>query len=288
MRLNPGDEGSPWLFLPGDVRAAFARLHNRGQPLGAATLGRATLGVKCGCNDAFIVEATTTDAELAEVQHRGRRGMIERALLRPLLRGDTLAAWRIPSSSSAILWTHAREGEPLRALPMNAARWLAPWRRRLRSRTDLRGAATWWMLFRTEAADCSRTRVVWGDFGRVPRAAVLPAGDPTVPLNSCYVLACDDPADALTLASLLNGPVAAGWLNAVAEPARGSWHRYLAWTVALLPVPRDWPHARAVLAPLAERALDGDAPTDDELLGAACHAYRLRREDVAPLVAWCR
>jgi hypothetical protein len=144
------------------------------------------------------------------------------------------------------------------------------------------------MLFRTDAADCTRTRVVWSDFGRAPRAAVLAAGDATVPLNSCYVMACDDATDALALAALLNGPVAAAWLNAIAEPARGGWHRYLAWTVELLPLPRDWPRARALLAPIAERALLGQPPTTEELLAASCHAYRLRREDVAPLVAWCR
>jgi hypothetical protein len=144
------------------------------------------------------------------------------------------------------------------------------------------------MLFRTEGADCSRTRVVWSDFGRIPRAAVLAAGDPTVPLNSCYVLPCDDPRDALALAALLNSPLAAAWLNAIAEPARGGWHRYLAWTMALLPLPRDWAHARALLAPLAERARLGDLPSDAELLAAACRAYRLRNVDVSPLIAWCR
>ena len=103
-------------------------------------------------------------------------------------------------------------------------------------------------------------------FGKVPRAAVLPAGDPTVPLNSCYVLSCDDVCDAYALTALLNGPLAAAWLNAIAEPARGGWHRYLAWTVSLLPLPNDWARARSLLAPLTERALGGSAPTNDELL----------------------
>jgi hypothetical protein len=144
------------------------------------------------------------------------------------------------------------------------------------------------MLFRTESADVTRTRVVWNDFGRAPRAAILPAGDPTVPLNSCYVLPCADPVDALALAALLNSPLAAAFLNAIAEPARGGWHRYLAWTVELLPVPHDWSRARRLLAPLAERALLGQPPTDAELLAAACRAYRLAHEAVAPLVAWSR
>ena len=224
-----------------------------------------------------------------QVEHRGRTARLEAALVRPLLRGDAVVPWRVPVSARAIVWTHEDGRFPLVVrLPSGAGRWLAPWKRRLRARTDLRGSGVWWMLFRTEAADSSRARVVWSDLGRAPRAAILSAGDPTVPLNSCYVLPCDDPADAMALMALLNTPLAAAWLHALAEPARGGWRRFMAWTVTLLPLPRDWEHARSILVPVAEAGLRGDAPTDEVLLAAACRAYRLRRSDVEPLVAWCR
>ena len=287
VRLDPSDAASPWLLLPPDVRHAFDLLRQRGDPLGRSALGRATLGVKCGCNDAFIVRTCGATYGLTAVEHRGRRGVVEATLLRPLLRGDAVSPWRVSASDRAIVWTHAGSGVPLPVLPGAAARWLAPWKRRLRARTDMRGAGVWWMLFRTDAADCTRTRVVWSDFGRAPRAALLAVGDTTVPLNSCYVMPCDDLVDALALTALLNSAVAASWLNAIAEPARGGWHRYLAWTVALLPLPRDWARARAILAPLTERALVGELPTTEDLILAACHAYGLRRHEVAPLMAWC-
>ena len=287
LRLLVDDSASPWLLLPPDVRAAFDRVCARGTPLGDSTFGRAMLGVKCGCNDAFTVEAVDEQGDAVTVDFRGRRGVVERAMLRPLLRGDAVAPWRIPRSRHAMIWTHDGQGAVLQALPSGAARWLSPWKRQLTNRTDLRGSARWWSLFRTEGADHSRTRVVWSDFGRWPRAALLPRGDRTVPLNTCYVLACDDEQDALALTALLNGPVAAAWLNAIAEPARGGWHRYLAWTVSLLPLPTDWPRARKVLAPLAERAIAGNVPTEDELLTASCRAYRVRAADISPLIAWC-
>ena len=288
IRLDEREPASPWLLLPPEVRRAFDRVRSRGQALHAGAVGRATLGVKCGCNDAFVVDALGGGRDLVAVEHRGRTGEVEPSVLRPLLRGESVTPWRIPASSRAIVWTHGTGGLPLQSLPAATAKWLAPWRRRLRARADLRGSGVWWMLFRTEAADCSRSRVVWSDFGRVPRAAVLAAGDPTVPLNSCYVISCDDPLDALALTALLNSPVAAAWLNAIAEPARGGWHRYLAWTVELLPLPRHWPRARALLAPITERALLGQPPTTEELMAASCQAYGLRREEAAPLVAWCR
>jgi hypothetical protein len=93
-------------------------------------------------------------------------------------------------------------------------------------------------------------------------------------------------AYALALAALLNSPLAAAWLGLVAEPARGGYQRFLGWTMALLPLPHDWPRARASLAPLAERAIDGCPPSDATLLAATLDAYRLDVADVAPLLAW--
>jgi hypothetical protein len=285
IRLQRDDDASPWLLLPSEVRRAFDRISARGTPFTDAPFGRATLGVKCGCNDAFVVQAVGERGGVVNVESEGRTGEVERERVRPLLRGDAVSPWCISPSRSAIIWTHDA-GRPLRALPPLTARWLSPWRRQLLTRTDLRGSGAWWTLFRTEAADHSRPRVVWSDFGRVPRAALLRAGDPTVPLNSCYVISCEDVTDALALTTLLNTPVAAAFLNTIAEPARGGWHRYLAWTVALLPIPREWQHARDVLAPMAELALGGSIPTQAELFTAACRAYRLRCSDVAPLIAW--
>jgi hypothetical protein len=272
--------------LPPDVRRAFDRVSAHGQPLAESTLGRPTLGVKCGCNDAFVVDRGARDSAMVAVTQGERRGLIEPDLLRPLLRGDTLTAWRVQPTTAAIVWTHAPDGAPLTALPEGAARWLGPWRRRLAARADLRGTRAWWSLFRTEGASSSRHRVVWGDFGRRPRAAVIPAGDDTVPLNSCYVLSCAELDDALALAALLNSPLAAAWLNTIAEPARGGWHRYLGWTISLLPVPTDWARARGILAPIAERAVLGAPPSDVELVDAVCRAYRLKHVNLAPLLAW--
>ena len=214
--IDASDRASPWLLLPPDVRRALDRVTAHGRALGDGPLGRPTLGVKCGCNDAFVVERGPRDEAMVTVTAGERHGRIEPDLLRPLLRGDALAAWRLPPTTTSIVWTHTPAGVPLAHLPEGAARWLAPWRRQLAARADLRGTRAWWSLFRTEGATSARHRVVWGDFGRRPRAAVIPAGDATVPLNTCYVLPCPELDDALALAALLNSPLAAAWLNAIA------------------------------------------------------------------------
>jgi len=279
--------GAPWLLLPHDVRRAFQRLREAGVPLAQSAIGRPRLGVKCGCNEAFVVQVLDVDDDLAQVQAAdGARFTIERGLLRPLLRGERLRRWATPPSCEAIIWTHDVADAPLTTLPPYAARWFAKWRRNLTHRADARQRARWWSLFRTESARCDRPRVVWCDVGREPRASVLESGDPCVPLNSCYVARCGELEDAHAFAALLNAPLARAWLDALAEPARGGYHRYLGWTLSLLPVPSDWPRARRIFAPLAERATRDCPPSDVELLDASLDAYGLQRAFMAPLVAW--
>jgi len=280
------DPASPWLAIPPSVRDAFDRVCRAGIPISDTPLGAPLLGVKCGCNEAFVVTRDGVETSTVNVRAGERTGVLEREMLRPLLRGEGVMPWGAAASAESIIWTHDASGAPLAALPPHTARWLARWRRRLAARSDARAGAAWWTLFRTPAASPARARVVWADMGRTPRALLLPAGDRTVPLNSCYMVPCDDPIDALALTALLNSSLAAAWLHVLAEPARGGYHRYLGWTMALLPLPRDWRCAREILAPLAERAITGELPSTCELLDATARAYRLRASDVAPLIAW--
>jgi len=272
----PLDEspGAPWLLLPPEVREAFDAITRAGIPLAASTLGRPLLGVKSGCNEAFLLT-------------RQQASLLEPACVRPLLRGEHLAAWRSAAAArdAFILWTHDAKGDPLTVLPPAAHRRLLPWRRRLERRSDARGTR-WWAIFRTEAARADRPRVVWGDIGRVPRALVLPAGDPRVPLNTCYVVRARTEDDAHALAVLLNSPLGAAWLGALAEPARGGYHRFLGWTCAQFPVPRAWNRARDALAAIGRAAAQGEPPDTWTLAEAARTAYALPHRVVAPLLSW--
>ncbi len=51
--------GAPWLTLPPEAREAFDRLTRQGVPMSNSGIGVATLGVKCGCNEAFLVRAAS-------------------------------------------------------------------------------------------------------------------------------------------------------------------------------------------------------------------------------------
>lgn len=308
--------GSPWVLLPPVVRRAFDVLAEAGRPLAESAFGSPMLGVKCGCNDAFLVVLDPSDVpadtiatvRTADRRQPARRGTVERSLLRPVLRGQTIGSstgvegepkGRSPATGRStrrmerewIVWTHhdsdAGLDRPLATLPPHALRWLAPWRHRLAARSDARGGSPWWALFRTESANTGWPRVIWSDLGRRPRAIVVPTGDGTVVLNSCYAVRGPDAADTRALAALLNSEIAAAWLNVVAEPARGGYHRYLGWTVGLLPLPRRWDRARDLLAPRRADPSAGALAASAETRAVA-DAYGVALDDLAPLVDWSR
>ncbi|MBY0488308.1 MAG: N-6 DNA methylase [Gemmatimonadaceae bacterium] len=300
-----GEAGAPWVLLPAPAQAAFETLRRTGVPLAQSVMGRPLLGVKCGYNAAFLVRAVEHDDDTATVMTddpaRPRQGVIERTLLRPVLRGEEVGHWfldhEVTTSGSAqtlrIIWTHNSAGEVLRTLPPATARWMAQWKPGLSSRSDIRHRQPWWTLFRTEAARSDAVRIVWADIGRKLRSRVLLPGDPTVPLNSCYVVRAPHPNDAYALHALLRSTIASAWLDVLAEPARGGFRRFLGWTVAALPVPRDWASAVRLLAP-AGRALSRDdhrqleAQTNalldlDELVALA---YGIPVNELLPLLEW--
>ncbi|HEX9250018.1 MAG TPA: N-6 DNA methylase [Gemmatimonadaceae bacterium] len=278
--------GSPWVLIPPLARRSFDRVARAGVPFFRSEFGRPLLGVKTGCNSAYIVRVESIDGDLACITGGGRRGIIEREMLRPLIRGETLEKWTIAGPREYLVWPHDEHDRPRRALPPLARQWLLPFHDTLSARSDLHGRFPWWSVFRTESASHAKPRVIWADFGLTPRATVVEAREPFIALNSCYVVSCETIDDAHALATLLNSSLAAAWLNSIAEPARGGYRRYLGWTLSLLPIPVDWNRARSTLTQLGERAMHGDVPADDEILGAVLGAYQLCLTDVQLLLSW--
>ena len=83
------DDAAPWLMLPPPAREIFDRLRRAGMSLHETFLGRPMLGVKCGCNEAFVVPAAA--------------GTVESEMLRPVIRGESLARWSIADREEAIV-----------------------------------------------------------------------------------------------------------------------------------------------------------------------------------------
>ncbi len=275
--------GAPWLWLPAAPRDGFDLVRSLGTPLGEREGFRPRLGVKCGLNEAFVVERLADGSVRAS---DGRTAAIEPALVRPLLRGEHVTPWRVAPRSDGIVFPYDRCLNLLKPLPALTRAWLAPKRTQLCARTDLGGRPNWWSLFRIDAADSRKARVVWADLTRSPRVAVLPPGDLTVPLNTCYTVFAEDVDEACALTAWLNSPLTAAWLAALAEPARGGFRRMFGWTMSLMPIPRDWDNAAPALSRIGARALAGDSVGSDELLDACLLALGTTRHAVSALLTW--
>src|SRR5439155_11866177 len=59
--------GAPWILLPPDPHRAFECMRRIGRPLAQSVIGRPYLGVKCGCNDAFVVDLIDVRDDVADV-----------------------------------------------------------------------------------------------------------------------------------------------------------------------------------------------------------------------------
>jgi hypothetical protein len=265
--------GAPWRIVPEAVRLAADTLRDAGHRWSDSILPPPSLGVKTGCNDAFLMPDTEVRNAL-------------RPFTRPVLRGDQVRAWSAPESPMAIVVPCGNNGNALTTLPAPLARHFMPHQRTLLARTDLRPREPWWTLFRTELLESTGWRVIWADIGQTLRATILPPHAPAVPLNTCYGVRLHDPVDAHALAALLNAPTTTAWLSLVAEPARGGYHRFMGWTVLALPLP-DWQRARESLAPIAARARRGEPVSTESLHAATLDAYGIAHEQIAPLLTWC-
>lgn len=219
------------------------------------------LGVKSGCNAAFLRPPETLDPHL----------------VRPAVRGRDVEAFRL-RASVPMLYPHDPRGRPLAKLPAGALRHLAPFRASLEARADA-GSGPWWSLHRTGPAS-ARHRVAWGDLARGLAAVALPAA--AIPLNSCYFAVVRSADQMHALAAWLN----AGWCRAIvslgADPARGGYLRFNARTVGAAP----WVPAAASdrrLVTLGRAAASGEADIDDidrivaELLGLDARDRRALR-----------
>ena len=221
LSLSPGPQapqarwsGAPWILRAPDVTGLVDALRAAYRPL--ADQFPVHLGVKSGCNAAFLEPLDDVEPEL----------------LRDGVRGRGIAPFRI-RETTRLLFPHDDRGRPLTKLPPGAARHLAQWRSTLDARADA-GHGPWWALHRTVPA-CSRHRVAWPDLSRQLQATQLRPSQ--IPLNSCYLTVAPTAANAAALCAWLNSTPARGLAVGVADRARGDFARFNARVVGQLPLP---------------------------------------------------
>lgn len=311
LPILPDDPESPWLLAPPATRAALRRMQQAGPLLGGIPGLCVRRGAVTGANDVLILRHVAPKlGGLAHVRALGwdrarkdgrpaadaRRfqAIVEEDALRPLVRGSDLAAWRYRIVDH-VCWVHddltARPHSP----PPRLARYLERHRDTLRNRSGERDAHPPGALFRLTPATLG-PKVAWHDLALTLEAVALPArvrgtsgrDVPLIPLNTVYFIPTRDHDQALLLAAYLNSLPVRTFARAIAERAKDARFRFLAWTIALVPLPRGWdagPTAARLVEISARAHGRGAIETDEEaeLNAIVAAAYGLTSDDVAAI-----
>jgi hypothetical protein len=194
-------------------------------------------------NRLFIVrrvEPSDDPNEVVVEMESGELVRLERSLLRPLLRGENIQAWRF-EVREWILWTHDdATGEVLKDLPPRAKRYFESHADELRRRSDYRSRQPIWTIFRV-SPDKLGDKVVWQRISNKMDAVYVPQvfeGQLVICLDSVYFVPTGTPEVGLATAAWLNSLPVRTYMMAYSERLRGSYFQHHAWTVACLPVPR--------------------------------------------------
>lgn len=284
LSFTPGDSRSLWLLVPAAVRTAMYRMMENSRSIAAQLQTRR--GIVTGANSALILTRSEGRlGDLAWIRSEGEfEGHIESEVIRPLVRGSDIHAWRADVKHKVIFCHRDHSGE-YAPPPKRAARYL-----RDHKVIDSRGRVG---ALQHVGSSADTTRVAWHDLASTLKAVVLPArvcclgsARPLVPLNTVYFIATDE-ANAHLLAAYFNSLPLRTFARAIAERAKDAHFRFFACTVGLLPLPAHWmstgaaslrdlseaAHAAGCISPEAQQELDS----------VIASAYRLSRADMRAL-----
>jgi hypothetical protein len=270
LPLLNSDAESPWVLVPPAARHAFDRMQTAAAPasdgsprprplLGETPAHQPQMGVKTGLNSVFVVKRVDPTEHPNEVviyaegyyaprtpqsQRQNYVARLEKSLLRPLLRGENVDAWRYRIGDH-ILWTHDDQtGHVLSALPPKAQQYFERHAHALKARSDYHQGMPIWQIFRISTEKLGH-KIAWQRISSALEPVSAPAilshgdGDPQVlvPLDTAYILPAQSVNEAGTLAAWFVSVAAQAYTSSFARRDRGAYHHYDAWVVGLLPVP---------------------------------------------------
>jgi hypothetical protein len=165
-------------------------------------------------------------------------------VLRPIVRGAELRAWRY-EANAALIWCYDANG---RSQPPAArtSRYLERHHRRLRARSSWQPGSPLASVFGV-APHTTQPKVAWRDLAPTLEAVTLPARirahgreRELIPLNTVYYLNLASDPDSLILCAYLNSLPVRTFARAIAERAKDAHFRFFAWTISCLPLPQAW------------------------------------------------
>jgi hypothetical protein len=251
LSLRPGDTQSPWILAPPECVAALRTMQRNGIAL--MELGLAIRrGVMSAANEVLVLSSVEPKlGGLLQIRSEGHdralqgdrrrhRGVIEESCVRPCLRGTDVRAWQC-NIRRHVIWSPHNDDRTAQ-LPRGLQRYLRQNAELLRGRRALDG------MLRRLSPQLMQHKVVWADVATLLRACAVPASartcwgreTPTIPLNTVYFIGTDTLERAQLLAAYMNSLPSRVFTRTIAERAKDAHFRFFAWTVGMLPLPRDW------------------------------------------------
>jgi hypothetical protein len=253
--LIRSESESPWCLAPPAARDAFEAMYrNCGQTLlGESERVHPMMGVMTQLDKVFVVrdvrvvpEEPTEVIAFAEGYYPNADSRyvarVERSVLRSLLRGRDVAAWRFQPSVH-FLWTHDdSSGAPLPDLPPKARAYFESHADALRGRADYRDSMPIWQVFRVSAEKLGHA-VVWQEISTcfeacyVSQTRDVSAPTLVVPLKTVFLLPVTSEKQGLVLAGWFNSLPVRALILTYSRRDRGAYRHFGGSATALLPMP---------------------------------------------------
>ena len=250
-----------WTVAHPDTLALIEKLQSTGRSFNEAVQGKFYFGIKTGCNDAFIINATTRDCLIAE-------NIDSHELIKLLLRGRDLRRWEAAFADEYLIaiassannewpWSNAvtvSEAEQVFSETYPAIyQHLSGYRERLVARAD-QGMFYWELRSCAYYAEFDKPKIVYPDISSSMRACY----DTTkaLCLQSAYILPTNDFSLLAILNSRLFDWYAKHKFQSLNDPWAGGGLRFIAQYMRHAPIADRTSAQKAELSGLVEQILE--------------------------------
>ena len=293
LPLYKNDSASPWLIAPPKIILAMRKMQNAGQRLGD-TLS-INMGIKTAANNIFLVdmfEATDIPDVVLVTTERGEKVRIERELLRPLVKGENIDAWRY-EVENYIIWTHDDNGSVRERgqLPPYAEEYFDrdDIKKTLLHRSDYKEGQPPWVIFRV-SKDKLEDKVAWQKISKAVEATYLPSEHEDASLgfrkliadSSLYFISVKNRKLGYALAGILNSTPVRTYAATYVNRTGAAYCQYFAWVIGLIPVPNKVieKHATKVVSKKLHRKAGEDVRALRKLDEIAAKLYGLTKNEL--------
>ena len=280
-----------WALTSPEALRLLKKLQQTGTPLGRYVNGSFYMGVKTGCNTAFIIGESVRQRLIAEDAKSGE-------LIKPVIRGKDICKWKTEptdeyliaiASSANLEWPWPETGSTSEAERIFAEtypaiyRHLNAYREPLIDRDD-QGIFYWELRSCAYYAEFEKPKIVYRDIAQFLSACYNTKG--TFGLNTTYFIPTSD----LSLLAILNSQLfdwyARHKFQTLNDPWTGGGLRFFAQYMRRVPIAARTAVQKAALSRLVERILidpEGDEVRnlEEEIDAQVYQLYGLIDEEIA-------